>query len=286
MHSGWYANDFTSASGEGEPTIARDSPLRTYQDWNFELVRPPGPVKRPYPFAFPKVNRFSMAVFYGMVARPLQLGPFMMGRTAPAPTRTGRSAATGRSTSITHSMCTHCIQGIHAERIGLCAAPGARPAPLRSGHRAASTAATLGAARSAPLPAPARGRLSALSVFLYKSILYGAFVWARSALNGRKRRFPARAERQRLRGWGVRLRPGRAPPAVRGCHHHQLEARFDPTGGVGYRGESRRCAHQREIRVCFPRLSLMPRPCCRRVLLPTLQEARGRQRSCPHRAVL
>jgi hypothetical protein len=35
--------------------------------------------------------------------------------------------------------------------------------------------------------------LSALSVFLLKSILYGAFVWARRALNGPKRRFPARA---------------------------------------------------------------------------------------------
>ena len=32
-----------------------------------------------------------------------------------------------------------------------------------------------------------------LSVFLWKSILYGAFVWARRALNDRKRRFPARA---------------------------------------------------------------------------------------------
>ena len=38
-----------------------------------------------------------------------------------------------------------------------------------------------------------RGRLSALSVFLLKSILYGAFVWARRALNSEKRRFPARA---------------------------------------------------------------------------------------------
>jgi hypothetical protein len=37
------------------------------------------------------------------------------------------------------------------------------------------------------------GRLSALSVFLLKSILYGAFVWARRALNSPKRRFPARA---------------------------------------------------------------------------------------------
>ena len=37
------------------------------------------------------------------------------------------------------------------------------------------------------------GRLSAIRVFLCKSVLYGAFVWARRALNSRKRRFPARA---------------------------------------------------------------------------------------------
>jgi hypothetical protein len=35
--------------------------------------------------------------------------------------------------------------------------------------------------------------LSALSVFLCKSVFYGAFVWARRALNSEKRRFPARA---------------------------------------------------------------------------------------------
>jgi hypothetical protein len=36
-------------------------------------------------------------------------------------------------------------------------------------------------------------RLSALSVFLCKSIFYDAFVWDRRALNSQKRRFPARA---------------------------------------------------------------------------------------------
>jgi hypothetical protein len=41
-----------------------------------------------------------------------------------------------------------------------------------------------------------RGRLSALSVFLCKSILYGAFVWARRALKHQKHRFPARAVEQ------------------------------------------------------------------------------------------
>ena len=37
------------------------------------------------------------------------------------------------------------------------------------------------------------GRLSALSVFHSKSVLYGAFVWACRALNRKKWRFPARA---------------------------------------------------------------------------------------------
>ena len=35
--------------------------------------------------------------------------------------------------------------------------------------------------------------LSVLSVSIYSSILYGAFAWAHRALNGPKRRFPARA---------------------------------------------------------------------------------------------
>jgi hypothetical protein len=42
-------------------------------------------------------------------------------------------------------------------------------------------------------PGRQRGRLSAISVFLCKSFLYGAFVWARRALKHQKRRFPARA---------------------------------------------------------------------------------------------
>jgi hypothetical protein len=41
-----------------------------------------------------------------------------------------------------------------------------------------------------------RGRLSALSVSLCESVFYGAFVWARGALNSPKRRFPARAGAQ------------------------------------------------------------------------------------------
>ena len=45
-----------------------------------------------------------------------------------------------------------------------------------------------------PCPGPP-ARLSALSVSLFKLVLYGAFVWARGALTHRKRRFRARADR-------------------------------------------------------------------------------------------
>ena len=40
---------------------------------------------------------------------------------------------------------------------------------------------------------PPRGGISARSVFLWRSVLYGAFVWARRAPNRPKRRVPARA---------------------------------------------------------------------------------------------
>jgi hypothetical protein len=60
----------------------------------------------------------------------------------------------------------------------------------------------------------AQGRLSALSVFLWKSILYGAFVWARRALKDQKRRFPARAE---LRAESVRRpEPVHSRPSLSG----------------------------------------------------------------------
>jgi hypothetical protein len=45
----------------------------------------------------------------------------------------------------------------------------------------------------------AGGRLSALRVSPSKSVFYGAFVWARKALNNKKRRFPA---------WAAHEKPG------------------------------------------------------------------------------
>ena len=42
------------------------------------------------------------------------------------------------------------------------------------------------------------GRLSALSVFLGKSVFYGVFVWARRALNSQKWRSPARVVAERF----------------------------------------------------------------------------------------
>jgi hypothetical protein len=66
------------------------------------------------------------------------------------------------------------------------------------------------------------GRLSGLilSVFHSKSVMYGAFVWARRALNRPKWRFPARAAWNA--DWGeagyVRLlRGGRADPTLNLC---------------------------------------------------------------------
>jgi hypothetical protein len=52
-----------------------------------------------------------------------------------------------------------------------------------------------------PLRPGPPGRLSALSVSLCKSVFYGAFVWARRALNSQKRRFPARAVEAAARLW-------------------------------------------------------------------------------------
>ena len=65
------------------------------------------------------------------------------------------------------------------------------------------------------------GRLSALSsVFHSKSVLYGPFVRARGALNGPKRRFPARADRR-----DPRALPPRLPGALlRRCVHETLTA--------------------------------------------------------------
>jgi hypothetical protein len=56
------------------------------------------------------------------------------------------------------------------------------------------------------------GRLSGLSVLRGESVLYGVFVWAHRALDGPKRRFPARAVRE-----PERLERGQ-PLAVPGRH--------------------------------------------------------------------
>ena len=80
------------------------------------------------------------------------------------------------------------------------------------------------------LPVRARpGRLSALSVSHSESGLYGAFVWARRALNGQKRRFPARAvTRRRSRSSGSsRCRQPRRS-AARGASRARSHCRFAP----------------------------------------------------------
>ena len=73
----------------------------------------------------------------------------------------------------------------------------------------------------------AQGRLSGISVFLCKSILYGAFVWARRALNGPKRRFrPGQCEHKDRCGWtpagGVVSTDRSKPPRDPGPQKHFL----------------------------------------------------------------
>jgi hypothetical protein len=73
-----------------------------------------------------------------------------------------------------------------------------------------------------PTPATVRavpGRLSAISVFLLKSILYGAFVWAHRTLNDPKRRFPARA----VLGRWIRSADAQAAGSAGSGHDHLHE---------------------------------------------------------------
>jgi hypothetical protein len=74
----------------------------------------------------------------------------------------------------------------------------------------------------------AQGRLSALRVFLCKSVMYGAFVWARRALKHQKRRFPARAGAagvQRRRRPRRRWRQGHRGDGGPGGRHRALARR-------------------------------------------------------------
>ena len=65
-------------------------------------------------------------------------------------------------------------------------------APLTCTFAAPGPSGGVGIHFKFPGPGPP-SLLSAISVFLWKSVLYGAFVWARRALIGLKWRFPARA---------------------------------------------------------------------------------------------
>ena len=76
--------------------------------------------------------------------------------------------------------------------------PASENGALAAKYAAADTEARQGGAKTAVArqqrqlqlrPGPPR-RLSALRVFLCKSVLYGAFVWARRALNGPKTAVP------------------------------------------------------------------------------------------------
>ena len=103
-----------------------------------------------------------------------------------------RIATTSRLTEAPHAR--------QPRRIRTCSLPPGRWASPRSGPLSSGSTS-----RRARL-----GRLSALRVFHSKSVLYGAFVWARRALNIQKRLFPIRAVRGRL---PPRFdRGGREPP--------------------------------------------------------------------------
>jgi hypothetical protein len=81
------------------------------------------------------------------------------------------------------------------------------------------------------------GRLSALSVFLCKSVVYGTFVWARRALNSRKRRSPARAGEEAVSRSGGRVRAdvGVVGATARGGDAHRQGERV--RGAVGWRND-------------------------------------------------
>ena len=93
------------------------------------------------------------------------------------------------------------------------------------GYRNATfTTATALDDRVYPYPGPGPpGRLSARSVSLCKSVFYGAFVWARGALNSQNRRFPARADPGRRLGGGRGL--GGEGGADRGGLLQRVDAR-------------------------------------------------------------
>jgi hypothetical protein len=104
-----------------------------------------------------------------------------------------------------------------------------RSCPLQGRPRAAPRGSSSRRPRT-HCPGPP-GRLSALRVFLCKSVLYGVFVWARRALNSQKRRFPAwaawsRCGRSTRRG--ARARPSSGWPSRSG--RTRAAAKVGPSG--------------------------------------------------------
>jgi hypothetical protein len=146
--------------------------------------------------------------------------PLPSGRAALAP-GAGRAAAPGRCPRCQAQADGRAYPGPHtrAQGCGLDAGGGA-------GETRGASASP--AARGGPAPPPsatvraALGRLSALSVFLCKSVFYGTFVWARRAINSQKRRFPARAvSPPALAGDSLRLL-GRGQPWAVGSFRRAL----------------------------------------------------------------
>jgi hypothetical protein len=87
------------------------------------------------------------------------------------------------------SIVSDAMKSLSLDANGVRPAWGLSPPPALPSSAGAAAAHRGGRGRSRA----ASGRLSGLSVFRSESVLCGAFVWARRALSGRKRRFPARA---------------------------------------------------------------------------------------------
>jgi hypothetical protein len=104
-----------------------------------------------------------------------------------------------------------------------------------AGQIAADARAELNTVRAVP------GRLSAISIFPCKSVLYGAFVRARRALNRQKRRFPARAGDQRISnrrprsdwaGTGAVGEGTGADRVISDCHFRKTGTEYDRKSGI------------------------------------------------------
>ena len=162
----------TSWSGRARPWAG---PTRGCSASTYHRIRAAEPPVGDYAFrSDPMLQRSE----YKNRTSPKTLGGCACGHRLTDPVSTRRRPWSGGGGGC---CCGRCCRG--RSRRGCAAPPLTRP----SGWSGASAARPWRTVRAL------LGRFSALSVFLWKSILYGASVRARRALTGPKRRFPARA---------------------------------------------------------------------------------------------